>query len=362
MGQVAGIDITVRSSWLIIAALISVVLAPQIEATSPGLGNLSYVAGLAFAVLLYLSVLLHELSHALAAKAYGLPVRSVSLHFLGGVTEIAGEPQTPRREFVVSVVGPLTSLAVGAIALVLAQAVPAGGLMRFALDGLAWANLLVGLLNLMPGLPLDGGRVLRAFIWAVTGRPHLGTVVAGWSGRVLAVLALALPFAVQALTHRQPSLVDYALALIVAMFLWGGASQAMTGARIRGRLPALNARRLARRAIAVPHDLPLAEGIRRAQADQAGGLVVVTGDGAPIGIVNEAAVLSTPPDRRPWVSCGSVARKLEAGLLLDADLSGEGLVAALQATPATEYVLLERGGDVFGVLTTKDVDAAFAAA
>ena len=361
MGQIAGIDITVRSSWLIIAALISVVLAPQIEVIAPALGHLSYVAGLAFAVLLYLSVLLHELSHALAAKAYGLPVRSVSLHFLGGVTGIAGEPQTPRREFVVSVVGPLTSLAVGGIALVLAQAVP-GGLVRFALDGLAWANLLVGLLNLMPGLPLDGGRILRAFIWAVTGRPHLGTVVAGWSGRVLAVLALALPFAMQALTQRQPSLVDYGLALIVAMFLWGGASQAMTGARIRGRLPALNARRLARRAIAVPHDLPLAEGIRRAQAEQAGGLVVVTGDGAPIGVVNEAAVLSTPPERRPWVSCGSVARKLESGLLLDADLSGEGLVAALQATPATEYVLLERGGDVFGVLTTKDVDAAFAAA
>ena len=361
VGQIAGIDITVRSSWLIIAALIAVVLAPQIEQIAPGLGQLSYVAGLAFAVLLYLSVLLHEMSHALAAKAFGLPVRSVSLHFLGGVTEIAGEPETPRREFVVSVVGPLTSLAVGAVALLAARAID-GGLLDFALDGLAWANLLVGLLNLAPGLPLDGGRVLRALIWAVSDRPHLGTLVAGWAGRGLAVLALALPFMLVAWTDRQITLVDYALAMIVAMFLWSGASQAMAGARIRSRLPALHARRLARRAIAVPHDLPLAEGIRRARAEQAGGLVVVTSDGAPIGIVNEAAVLSTPQERRPWVSCGSVARKLEPGLLLDADLSGERLVAAMHATPATEYVLLERGGDVFGVLASKDVDTAFAAA
>jgi Zn-dependent protease len=361
VGQIAGIDITIRASWLFIAVLISIMIQPRIDAVAPGLGAFSYVAGLAFAVLLYLSVLLHELSHALSAKAFGLPVRSVTLHFLGGVTEIDGDPQTPMREFVISVVGPLTSLAVGGVALLMTQVAP-DGLLLFVVQALAGANIVVGVLNLVPGLPLDGGRVLRAVVWGISGRPQLGTLVAGWAGRVVALLALALPVAVEAYTDQPPALVDYLMAMVISLFLWTGASQALISTKIRSKLPALNARELARRAIAVPHDLPLGEGIRRAQAEQAGALVVVATAGDPIGVVNEAAVLSTPENRRPWVTVGSVARRVEPGLLLDVNLTGEQLVRAMRATPASEYILVDAAGEVFGVLTTKDVDNAFAAA
>jgi Zn-dependent protease len=361
VGQIAGIDIMIRASWLFIAVLISILIQPRIDVVAPGLGAFSYVAGLAFAVLLYLSVLLHELSHALSAKAFGLPVRSVTLHFLGGVTEIDGDPQTPMREFVISVVGPLTSLGIGGIALLLTQVTP-GGLLLFVVQALAGANIVVGVLNLVPGLPLDGGRVLRAVVWGISGRPHLGTLVAGWAGRVVALLALGLPVAVEAYTNHPPALVDYLMSMIISLFLWTGASQALISTKIRSKLPALNARELARRAIAVPHDLPLGEGIRRAQIEQAGALVVVATAGDPIGVVNEAAVLSTPEDRRPWVTVDSVARRVEPGLLLDVELTGEQLVRAMRATPATEYILVDRAGKVFGVLATKDVDSAFAAA
>ncbi len=108
-----GVDVLVRSSWLLVALLIAVLLAPRVEQVQPGLGALKYVAGVAFAVLLYLSVLLHEISHALMAQRYGLGVRSISLHFLGGATEIDSETRTPGQEFKVAVVGPLTSIAVG---------------------------------------------------------------------------------------------------------------------------------------------------------------------------------------------------------------------------------------------------------
>jgi Zn-dependent protease/CBS domain-containing protein len=341
--------------------LISLMLAPVVEQVRPGLGPWTYVAGLAFAVLLYLSVLLHEASHALMAKRYGLPVQSITLHFLGGVTEIEGEPDTPGREFGVSVVGPLTSLAVGLVALPLVWLAPNDTLLDLAARGLAGANLVVGVLNLVPGLPLDGGRVLRAAVWKATGNPHQGTIVAGWGGRIAALLVLAYPFAQEFLRGQRPTLSDYLVAVIIAAFLWNGASASISAARIRRRLPALTARGLARRTLAVAHDLPLAEAVRLAQEEQAGSIVVLDSSGLPQGIVNEAAVLATPEDRRPWMPVSAVARSLQPGLSLPTDISGEPLIMAMQRQPATEYLLTDPDGSIFGVLVTDDVDRAFAA-
>jgi Zn-dependent protease len=360
IGQIGGVDVLVRSSWLVVAAVIAVVTAPLVERVEPGLGPWKYVAGLAFAVLLYLSVLLHEASHALMAQRYGLPVTSITLHFLGGVTEIDGEPDTPGREFGISVVGPLTSLAVGLGVLPLALLVP-NGLLDTTVKLLAFSNLLVGGLNLVPGLPLDGGRVLRAGVWKLTGNPHQGTIVAGWGGRVAAVAVLAYPFVRQAFFHTSADLTDLVFAFVIASFLWSGASAAIASARVRRRLPALRARALARRSLAVPHDLPLAEAVRRAQAEQAGSIVVLDATGRPSGIVNEAAVLATPEDRRPWLPVSAVARSLEPGLSIPVGLTGEPLIMAMQKAPATEYLLLDEDGSIYGVLVTDDVDKAFAA-
>ena len=356
----AGSDVLVSSSWFVVAALIAVIMAPLVEEVEPGLGALKYVAGLAFAVLLYGSVLLHEASHAVVANRLGYPVTSITLHFLGGMTSIEGEARTPRHEFLIAVVGPLTSLAVGGAALLLLPVTP-DGLLRLAVEGLAGANLLVGVLNLVPGLPLDGGRVLKAGVWGMTGSIVSGTVVAGWGGRVAAVAVLLWPLAQERLLGTPPDVIDYVLAFIVAAFLWSGATAAMAAARLRRRIPQLVARQLARRTLEVPGDLPLAEAVRRAQEAQAGGIVTTTTDGSAAGLVSEAALLATPEDRRPWVPTSSVARTLEAGLRLPADIRGEDLVRAITRTPAAEYLLVEEDGSVYGVLATDDVDRAFRA-
>jgi CBS domain containing-hemolysin-like protein len=148
---------------------------------------------------------------------------------------------------------------------------------------------------------------------------------------------------------------------VIASFLWSGASASIVSARVRRRLPSLRARTLARRTLAVPHDLPLAEAVRRAQEEQAGSIVVLDASGDPTGIVNEAAVLAVPEDRRPWLPVSAVSRTLEPGLTFPADISGEPLILAMQKAPATEYLLLDRDGSVYGVLVTEDVDRAFAA-
>jgi CBS domain-containing protein len=154
---------------------------------------------------------------------------------------------------------------------------------------------------------------------------------------------------------------DYVFALVIAAFLWGGATSAIVSAKVRRRLPALRARVLARRAVSVPHDLPLAEAVRRAQEAQAGSIVVLDASGVTSGVVNEAAVQATPEDRRPWLPVSAVARTLEPGLSLPVDIAGEQLIRAMQRTPASEYLLLDPEGALFGVLVTEDVDRAFSA-
>jgi CBS domain-containing protein len=142
--------------------------------------------------------------------------------------------------------------------------------------------------------------------------------------------------------------------------MWTGATQSIKATRFRERLPALQARRLVRKAVSVPASTPLAEAIR--QADEAGAraVVVVDHDNNPIAIVNEASVMATPPDRRPWVDTGSMARSIDPSLMLSADLQGMALLDAIRRAPASEYLLVEPSGAVAGVLATRDLDQVFA--
>ena len=357
LGTIAGSEVRITSSWFLVAALIAFVMAPRVDEVQPDLGAWKYLVGFTFAVVLYLAVLLHEASHALMARRYGFQVEAITLHFLGGMTAIKGETRNPRQEFWIAVVGPVTSIAVGAAALGLWFVTP-DGLLRMAVEGLAGANLLIGVLNLVPGLPLDGGRVLKAAVWGATGRAHTGTLAAGWGGRVVAVLALAGRCGRSAPRHAPRRARLHPVVRRRCLPLVGGVGRD-DSARVRRKLPALVARNLARRTLAVPGDLPLAEAVRRAQEAEAGGIVTVTTAGSPVGVVNEEAVRATPEDRRPWVPVSTVARTLDEGLQLPVGITGEELVRAINANPAAEYLLVDDDGSIYGVLSTADVDRAF---
>jgi CBS domain-containing protein len=147
---------------------------------------------------------------------------------------------------------------------------------------------------------------------------------------------------------------------VLAAFMWTGATQAIKATKFRERLPALQARKLARKAVSVAADTPVAEAIRRADESHAMAVVVVDHEDKPIAILNETAVMATPQQRRPWIDAGSLARTLEPSLVLPADLSGMALLEAIRRAPATEYLLVEPSGQVYGVLAARDVDRAFA--
>lgn len=356
LGRVAGVPVRVSPTWLIVVAVITIGFVPIVRRFLPDLGSEIYAVTFAFAVLLYASVLLHEISHALTARAFGLRVRGITLHFLGGYTEIEREMPTPGRDLLVSLAGPVVSLAISGVAVLAAQPIDQP-VVRFLLLYLAYANLVVGVFNLLPALPLDGGHMLRAAVWKLSGDEHRGTVVAARAGQVLAAVVLAVPFL---LAGGRPGMVSIVWAALIAMLLWTGATQALAAGRVRSRLPRLDLTRLTRRAAPVPADLPLAEALRQSAAAGVEALVVVDSAGRPTGVVNEAAVIATPEERRPWVPVQQVARSIEDGLVLRHDLSGEKLLAALQATPASEYLVVDDQGAVYGVLSTSDVDAALA--
>jgi Zn-dependent protease len=352
-----GIPVYISPYWFLIAGVFILLYSNSLQQAVHG--NLRYLVAAVFVVLLYASVLVHELSHCVVALAFGLPVRRVLLYPLGGFSEIEKEAPTPAREFLVAAAGPAISLVLAAVGYGLSRLVPYGTA-HVLVTQLMWANLLVGLFNLLPGLPLDGGRMLRAGIWKVSHRPGAATIGAAWTGRVIAAALLIVPFALFARDSNTNQIFDAAWLAVIAAFMWLGAGQAIKVTRVREKLPRLQARLLARQAIPIPASLPLAEAIRRADAAQARALVVVDHEDKPIAIVNESAVMATPPQRRPWIEAGSLARTLDEGLVLPADLSGMALLDAVRKSPASEYLLVEPSGKVFGVLASQDLDHAFA--
>ncbi|MFE9243893.1 site-2 protease family protein [Nocardiopsis sp. NPDC006938] len=356
LGRPFGVPVYVTASWWIVAVLITLVYGGIVQSRL-ALGPASYLLAFVFAVLLYASVLVHELAHSLVARGYGLPVRRIVLYVLGGVSEIDREAPTPGREFWIAFSGPLLSLllAAGAFALAhLADPFSVPGELLFQL----WiANLLVGVFNLLPGLPLDGGRLLRAGVWKLTGRPHTASVVAAWGGRVLALLVVALPFLFAWSAGSAPGPWAIVWGVLLAGFMWMGATEALNNARVRARVPGLRARELARPVVSVPADLPLAGADRRADEEGADEVVVTDAGGTVVSVVHPAAAEAITDARRAWVPVSDVARALTEHSTVSADLEGEELLTELTRHPLPEYLVREADGALLGLLRASDVNA-----
>jgi len=193
--RIAGIPIQVHYTWLIALALIAWSLSHGFfPSMFPGWDAATYwVVAIVSALALFASVLLHELSHSLFALARGLRVHSITLFIFGGVSSIAEEAETPGDEFIVAVVGPLASFALAGVFWVAGQVLalgpsPVGAILAY----LAFTNVLLGAFNMVPGFPLDGGRVLRAAIWAATGSMRRATRIASYVGQGVGFLLIFL--------------------------------------------------------------------------------------------------------------------------------------------------------------------------
>ena len=317
-----------------------------------------WILAVAFAVLLSLATLIHEFAHALVARALGFPVHRVVLQLLGGVTHFERTRQAPLAEAAVAAAGPIATFAVAGVTYAISQVLDPTSAAAAVARALVWANVLIGIYNSLPGIPLDGGNVLRCLIWAASGSERRGTVVAGWVGRGVALLTLLSPVLLSVALGIQPDIIVYLIAGIVAAMLYSGASAQLRAVDLRAKAATLTAGTLARRAIPVDRDLPLGEAIRRASAAGAGALVIVDARGAPVAIGHQDAIAAVPEQRRPWVSVSSVSRPIDADTAIDRDLAGTELISEVARRGREELLVLDSEGRVYGVLLVADIDAA----
>ncbi|HXG40658.1 MAG TPA: site-2 protease family protein [Candidatus Limnocylindrales bacterium] len=304
--RIAGIDVAIHPSWLIIFALVTWSLAihyfpeavPGTRRGSPA----AWALGLVAAILLFGSVLVHELAHSLVARARGLDARSITLFIFGGVSNLAAEAPRPSTEFLVAIVGPLTSFALAGIAFLLANVIVDPGL-EAVFGYLAIVNALLGGFNLIPGFPLDGGRVLRALVWNVTDSLRRATEIAVAVGKLVAYAFFVWGF-VRVLGG---DLFGGIWIAAIGWFLDSAASASLEQVRIDQRLGTLRvADVVVRDPIAVAPDTTVDRLIDDFLLRYNRRAMPVVENGRVVGIVTIRDIQEVPPERRATTTVGEV--------------------------------------------------------
>jgi Zn-dependent protease len=355
IGRVAGVPILLMPSWFLFAGYL--VLAGRGLLSDDVGSTRAYLLSAGFAVLLLVSVVAHEVGHCLVARAFDLPVKSITVSLLAGLTEITEPPQTPAREYAVAICGPMVSILLCGVGVAAADLFPVDSSAQVMCVNLAITNGAIAALNLLPGLPLDGGRVLKSAVWQVVKDADRATRISARAGMGigLGLVPLVLVGVLPAVGVGDRGITTVVVSALVGTFIYVGASASLRRAKVATALPGVTVARLARAALGVAPTTPLAEAVRQAHEAKLRAIVVVDGNGRVEGVVSEAWVRQVPMERRPWVVVADGARKVEPGLVLDPSLSGDDLLERMRATPASEYLVK---GPQPQVLVSADVAAA----
>ena len=360
LGTIAGAPVRLSWSWLLIAAVITLAFGPQIQRALPSLGGGAYAVALGYAVLLALSVLVHEAAHALTGCAFGQRTEEIALTLWGGHTQFRSPSARPLDTVLTAMAGPTANLVLAGLAHLAARAVPGPSVPALLLEVTVWANLLLAAFNALPGTPLDGGRMVESAVWAATGSRARGVEAAGWAGRVVAVGVLAAVLGPPILAGRAPDLFVVVLAAWVALTLWRGADDAVRHGRWSRRLETLRLEQVETPAIALPEHLSVAEALAQADGGRRA-VVAVDGAGRPRGVLDLAAAAALTPARRTTTALAAVAVALAPEAVLvrdDVPASGPDLAARLADPQTPVWVLTDAHGLVRSVVPRETILAA----
>jgi Zn-dependent protease/CBS domain-containing protein len=313
IGRALGIPIYVHASWFVVFFLVSSSLATgYLPEMLPGLSVPRYwgMGGIA-ALLLFLSVLLHELGHSYVALRYKIPIKQITLFIFGGMAHMGKEPPSPRAEFLIAMAGPLVSFILGAVCLSGAMAVDALP-MRSTLQGLVvlgsllgMVNVQLGLFNLIPGFPLDGGRVLRAGLWALNKDFHRATSQASLAGIgfgvVLGLIGAALMVGTWSGALGQSIETNGGWLLFIGVFLFSAALSSRRQAARRTSLTSVTVRQvMAHRVVTLRPDMTVQEAVDQFFVTHGFGGFPVCEGGQLLGVVTVGDVQALPITLWPW--------------------------------------------------------------
>lgn len=348
--KIAGIPIVLNPSWFFIFGLLTWTFAVQVfPAERPGLGVGWYaLAGLATVLGFFACLVLHELAHALVARRFGQEVRRITLFIFGGVSEAVDEMPSPAAEFWIAVAGPLTSAAVGAGFVLLAGLAPAG-ILQSALSWLGVINLTLAAFNLVPGFPLDGGRLVRAGVWAWSGDYRKATRWASYGGQVCGLGMVMLGILRMLGGQWLPGL----WILMIGWLLMDGARAAYGEVVLRQALHRLTvADLMSPEVVSLAPDLTIVEAIERAFTRHDYHAYPVVQDGRLVGLLEAAQVEAVPPERWGSTRVADVMQR-DLPVLAPEQLADEAMDRLARTERGRLPVM--RGGDVVGMLSASDI-------
>jgi Zn-dependent protease len=390
LGAIHGIPVYLGRSWPIIAIVVVLTFGPTVPTPTGDTGGAyGYAVAVAYAVLLLISVLAHEAGHALMARRYGYRVDRVVADLWGGHTIYDSSTSRPGASALISVCGPAANLALAAVGYA-AQTLAPDGVVGLLLVALYLTNAFVGIFNLLPGLPLDGGYIVHALVWKVTGDRNRALIVAGWLGRVVTLAVILWLVGRPFMLGRQPSLWTIVWCGLIGAFLWVGATSAIRTGQSRRSIERVPLTRVLRPAVVVGVTESvasvlavvdrLAPGARVDGSPRGPGsilrpgappghvapVVVVAGrSGEALGVADLDAARAIEPMRQGQVPVEAVVSRQPDGWVVvvdsrDGDVSGlvNAVAARGSAAPST-LLAVTSAGEVLGTVTLADLSAAF---
>ncbi|GDY28593.1 site-2 protease family protein [Gandjariella thermophila] len=355
--RVFGVPVLLAPSWWLGSLVVTLLYAPLVGRLLPDTSPLvAVLLAAAFAALLGLSVLAHELGHCVVALRFGLPVRRLRLFLLGGISEVAKTPPRPRQEGLVAAAGPAVSVLLAAVFGAIVLMVPGGTALWLLVVQTAVANAAVAVFNLLPGLPLDGGRMLRAAVWAVTGRRRFATKAAVVGGGVVAV-ALVLWALVGVAEGSEDQWLRLGVCLLTAWFVVMGASGELAAEQRRSWPDGLRLADLVRPVLQLPAESPVADALA---ASAGRGVVLVRADGVAAGLLNQLAAERLAA-AAPYAPAEQAAEPIRAETVLLDSEPGEEIAERVRAAAAWQFLVVDADGRPAGVLHREDLRAALAA-
>jgi Zn-dependent protease len=349
-GKLFGIPFYINPSWFLVLGLVTWSYSSGLAAQFPQLGGgLAVVLGLMTAVLLFSSVVAHELGHSFVAIRQGIDVKSITLFIFGGLASLDKEPKTPSAAFWVAIAGPLVSLILFGTFTAIGFGTAASGPFGAILGVLASVNLALALFNLIPGLPLDGGNILKAIVWKVTNNPYKGVVFASRVGQIFGWVAISSGLLPLVLFGSFENFWN----LLIGFFLLQNAGNAAQFARVQEKLTGLTvADAVTPDSPVVPVNMSLREfADEQILSGQNWSRFLVTDDnGQLVGAISVENLRTVPTTSWPDIKVTEVMRPIEMSTTVQSDKPLLDAVQLLEQQKLSALAVIRDNGVLVGIL------------